>query len=74
MRPPLASLARRAVAEGLGSAFLLAVIRPADAPGFVLAQLLGAAAGTLLFAWLLPIAPPTTGGMAQTPREPEDIV
>jgi glycerol uptake facilitator-like aquaporin len=29
-------------------------IRPADAPGFILAQLLGAAAATLTFAWLAP--------------------
>jgi glycerol uptake facilitator-like aquaporin len=30
-------------------------IRPADAPGFIVAQLLGAAAATGLFRWLLPI-------------------
>jgi len=29
-------------------------IRPADAPGFVIAQLLGAGAATLLWSWLLP--------------------
>jgi glycerol uptake facilitator-like aquaporin len=29
-------------------------IRPADAPGFIVAQFLGAAAATLLFRWLLP--------------------
>ena len=29
-------------------------IRPADAPGFIAAQLAGAAAATLLFRWLLP--------------------
>jgi len=29
-------------------------IRPVDAPGFVLMQLIGAAAATLLFAWLTP--------------------
>lgn len=29
-------------------------IRPADAPGFIVGQLLGAAAATLLFRWLLP--------------------
>jgi len=32
-------------------------IRPADAPAFVLAQLAGAAAATLLFAWLIPSLP-----------------
>jgi len=29
-------------------------IRPVDVPGFIAAQLLGAAASTALFAWLLP--------------------
>jgi glycerol uptake facilitator-like aquaporin len=32
-------------------------IRPADVPGFVVAQLLGAAAATSLFRWLLPALP-----------------
>jgi glycerol uptake facilitator-like aquaporin len=32
-------------------------IRPADAPGFVAAQVVGAAAATLLFRWLLPLSP-----------------
>jgi glycerol uptake facilitator-like aquaporin len=31
-------------------------IRPADAPGFIAAQLAGAAAATLLFQWLIPSA------------------
>ncbi len=30
-------------------------IRPADAPGFIFAQLLGATAATLLFRWLIPM-------------------
>lgn len=32
-------------------------IRPADAPGFIIAQLAGAAAATLLFRWLIPSLP-----------------
>jgi glycerol uptake facilitator-like aquaporin len=32
-------------------------IRPSDAPGFIAAQLLGAAAATLLFRWLIPALP-----------------
>jgi len=32
-------------------------IRPKDVPGFVVAQLLGAAAATLLFRWLIPSLP-----------------
>jgi glycerol uptake facilitator-like aquaporin len=59
-------LARKAAAEATGSALLLAVvaasdtfagIRPADAPGFIVAQLLGAGAATFLFRWLVPSLP-----------------
>jgi hypothetical protein len=32
-------------------------IRPADAPGFVVAQLLGAGTATALFRWLVPDLP-----------------
>jgi glycerol uptake facilitator-like aquaporin len=32
-------------------------IRPADVPGFILAQLAGAATATLLFRWLVPPSP-----------------
>jgi glycerol uptake facilitator-like aquaporin len=32
-------------------------IRPVDAPGFILAQLAGAAAATMLFRWLAPSLP-----------------
>jgi glycerol uptake facilitator-like aquaporin len=32
-------------------------IRPVDAPGFIVAQLAGAAAATLLFRWLAPPVP-----------------
>ena len=34
-------------------------IRPADVPGFVVAELLGAAAATLVFRWLVPSLPAT---------------
>ncbi len=37
-------------------------IRPEDAPGFIVAQLLGAAAATLLFRWLAPV---TAGSAAE---------
>ena len=49
---PAATLARAATDSFAG-------IRPADAPGFILAQLLGALAATLLFRWLLPRSAPT---------------
>jgi hypothetical protein len=32
-------------------------IRPVDAPGFIVAQLLGAGASTALFRWLVPSLP-----------------
>jgi hypothetical protein len=57
LRQPGVTLARAASNTFAG-------IRPADAPGFILAQLAGAAAATLLFTWLYP-APPanaTVGG------------
>lgn len=40
------------VARSLSDTF--AGIRPADAPGFILAQLLGGIAATVLFRWLIP--------------------
>jgi glycerol uptake facilitator-like aquaporin len=54
---PAVSLARAATDTFAG-------IRPADVPGFVLAQLLGMAAATLLFTWLYPRQPEgaTVGG------------
>jgi glycerol uptake facilitator-like aquaporin len=42
-------------------------IRPADVPGFILAQLAGAAAATLLFRWLVP-ALPRSAERVVTPR------
>ncbi len=45
------------VARALSDTF--AGIRPADVPGFVLAQLAGATAATLLFPWLVPALPAT---------------
>jgi glycerol uptake facilitator-like aquaporin len=42
------------VARSLSDTF--AGIRPQDAPGFILAQFLGAACATLVFGWLAPIA------------------
>ena len=39
-------------------------IRPADVPGFVVAQLAGAAAATLLFRWLVPSLPRSVNRVA----------
>jgi glycerol uptake facilitator-like aquaporin len=56
------------IARGLTDTF--AGIRPADAPGFIGAQLLGAAAATLLFRWLVPALPATADDVVVTRAEP----
>jgi glycerol uptake facilitator-like aquaporin len=48
------SFANPAVTLARAASNTFAGIRPADAPGFIAAQLAGAAAATLLFRWLLP--------------------
>jgi glycerol uptake facilitator-like aquaporin len=48
------SFANPAVTLARGFSDTFAGIRPADAPGFVCAQLLGAAAATATFRWLVP--------------------
>jgi glycerol uptake facilitator-like aquaporin len=48
------SFANPAVTLARSATNTFAGIRPADAPGFIAAQLLGAAAATLLFRWLTP--------------------
>jgi len=51
--------ARCIAAEGIGCSATdtFAGIRPADAPGFIMAQLAGAAVATALFRWLVPSLP-----------------
>lgn len=48
------SFANPAVTLARAASDTFAGIRPLDAPGFIVAQLLGAAAATLLFGWLYP--------------------
>jgi glycerol uptake facilitator-like aquaporin len=48
------SFANPAVTLARAASNTFAGIRPEDAPGFIVAQLLGALAGTLFFRWLLP--------------------
>jgi len=48
------SFANPAVTLARAASNTFAGIRPADAPGFILAQLLGAGSATLLFGWLYP--------------------
>lgn len=51
------SFANPAVTLARSATDTFAGIRPADAPGFVLAQLVGAALATALFRWLTPALP-----------------
>lgn len=51
------SFANPAVTLARAATDTFAGIRPADAPGFILAQLAGAAMATVLFCWLYPAAP-----------------
>ena len=48
------SFANPAVTIARSASDTFAGIRPADVPGFIVAQLVGAAAATALFAWLIP--------------------
>ena len=52
------SFANPAVTLARAASNTFAGIRPADAPGFIVAQLAGAAAATLLFRWLAPVDRP----------------
>ncbi|MGO8996033.1 MAG: MIP/aquaporin family protein [Polyangiaceae bacterium] len=51
------SFANPAVTLARAASDTFAGIRPADAPGFIVAQLLGAGAATALFRWLVPSLP-----------------
>ncbi|GAC1405600.1 MAG: MIP/aquaporin family protein [Burkholderiaceae bacterium] len=51
------SFANPAVTLARAASNTFAGIRPTDAPGFIVAQLLGAAIATKLFCWLYPAAP-----------------
>jgi glycerol uptake facilitator-like aquaporin len=51
------SFANPAVTLARAASDTFAGIRPADAPGFIAAQLLGAATSTALFRWLVPSLP-----------------
>jgi glycerol uptake facilitator-like aquaporin len=51
------SFANPAVTLARSASDTFAGIRPIDVPGFIVAQVLGAAAATALFRWLLPLLP-----------------
>jgi len=55
------SFANPAVTLARAASDTFAGIRPADAPGFIVAQLAGAGAATALFRWLVPSLPKDAG-------------
>src|SRR5438477_4501724 len=59
------------LARSLSNTF--AGIRPADAPGFVAAQLLGAAAATALLRWLVPVLKEEAGAVVVPHRKGEGV-
>jgi glycerol uptake facilitator-like aquaporin len=62
------SFANPAVTLARAASNTFAGIRPIDAPGFVIAQLLGAAAATALFRWLIPSLPEVAGKVIDFPQ------
>jgi len=68
------SFANPAVTLARAASDTFAGIRPADAPGFIVAQLLGAAASTALFGWLVPDLPQVANRIVQAGDERDDVV
>jgi glycerol uptake facilitator-like aquaporin len=60
------SFANPAVTLARSASDTFAGIRPADVPGFIVAQMLGAASATLLFRWLVPALPAVADRVATT--------
>jgi len=61
------SFANPAVTLARSMSDTFAGIRPADVPGFIAAQFVGATAATMLFRWLLPRAPVVSPGGSVSP-------
>jgi glycerol uptake facilitator-like aquaporin len=67
------SFANPAVTLARAATDTFAGIRPADAPGFLVAQLLGAAASTALFRWLVPASPRVPDRSAERVESTEQV-
>lgn len=65
------SFANPAVTLARAATDTFAGIRPADVPGFIAAQIVGAAAATLLFRWLVPSLPQRAGDVVVPRESPE---
>jgi glycerol uptake facilitator-like aquaporin len=68
------SFANPAVTLARAASDTFAGIRPADAPGFIVAQVLGAAVATFAFAWLVPGLPKGADQAVPPRRGQEDVV
>jgi glycerol uptake facilitator-like aquaporin len=67
------SFANPAVTLARAASDTFAGIRPADAPGFIVAQLAGAAAATALFRWLVPPLPKVAESVVDRLRSEEEL-
>lgn len=63
------SFANPAVTLARSASNTFAGIRPADAPGFIVAEFVGAAAATLLFRWLVPSLPKDAASVVMSHSE-----
>ena len=67
------SFANPAVTLARAASDTFAGIRPADAPGFIIAQLAGGAAATAVFRWLLPALPDVADRVVSRPKADEEL-
>ena len=67
------SFANPAVTLARAASDTFAGIRPADAPGFIVAQLAGAAAATAVFRWLVPALPKVADRVVDRLRSDEEL-
>jgi glycerol uptake facilitator-like aquaporin len=67
------SFANPAVTIARSATDTFAGIRPTDVPGFVVAQLLGAASATAAFRWLVPVLPETAARVVDRPDPREEL-
>ncbi len=67
------SFANPAMTLARAASDTFAGIRPADAPGFIVAQLAGAAAATAVFRWLVPALPQVADRVVDRLRSDEEL-
>jgi len=67
------SFANPAVTLARAATDTFAGIRPVDAPGFIVAQLAGAAAATAVFRWLVPALPDVADRVVSRPKSDQEL-